>query len=106
MLVEISRAITGLYIVSIILLIWRMRPDIDPSGLSGKRVNVEGTSLEVPLDMIHYPGTEKENAFSVPFVSFRDSGEVLISISGSFHIGGGGHFFISFNMTEFLERLF
>jgi len=76
------------------------------SEKGGKRVNVEGTSLDGPLDMIHYPSTEKENAFSVPFVSISDSGEVLISISGSLHIGGGGHFSVSFNVTEFLERLF
>ena len=40
------------------------------------------------------------------FYTINNEGEELISISGSAHLGGDGHFSLGFNVTEFMRRLF
>ena len=70
-----------------------------------KIVSSSAHPLDGPFDLINYPDVKRGNQFAIgPFV-VNESGEFLISVSASAHLGGGGRISLSFNFSEFFERL-
>ena len=69
-------------------------------------MSTPGTPWDGPFDMIHYPDVVKGNELAIgPFV-MNNSGDLLVSVSASVHLGPGGVVSAGFNITEFFERIF
>ena len=71
----------------------------------GKRISSSGKASDGPFDMVNYPDVERGNQFAFGRLVIDSSGDVLISVSKSVHLGFGGHVSLSYNITEFAERL-
>ncbi|MBQ9744290.1 MAG: hypothetical protein IJW19_04105 [Clostridia bacterium] len=56
--------------------------------------------------MINYPEVTHGNQFAIGPFAINSSGDFLILISASAHLGLGGHVSAGFNVSEFIERLF
>ena len=65
-----------------------------------------GTAADGPFDMINYPDVERGKQFAAGIFAISDSGDFLISIEVGAHVVIGGHLSASFNVSEYLRRLF
>ena len=72
----------------------------------GKRVSQSGNAWDSPFEMINYPDVTNGNEFSFLIFAINSEGEFLISASVGAHVIIGGHATASFNVSEFLVRLF
>lgn len=74
------------------------------SEKGGDRISDSGNAYDGPFDLIKYDDATKVKYGSSGFV-MNSENEVLISFSRSKHFIIGGHYSISFNLSEFFIRL-
>lgn len=70
----------------------------------GDLVTKSESSSDGPFDMIYYPDVTRGNQFTMGLFAVDSSGNTFITTSNSFHFIFGGHYSISFNVTEFINR--
>ena len=72
----------------------------------GERVTSSGDPDDKMLDMLKYPDTKEEKSVSFSIFAINEEGEFLITIGAGAFVGYGGSVNLSFNVSEYLERLF
>ena len=72
----------------------------------GQLVTKYGSAFDSPWDMVNYPDVTRGNVLSIGPLTISSTGDVLISFSASAHLIFGGHASASFNITEYIRRLF
>ena len=71
----------------------------------GVRVSTSGNAFDGPFDMVTYPDVDLGFKFAFGPFEVNSENELLISFGVSAHFAVGGYINLSFNITEYFERI-